>query len=108
MGTSTDRVVVISGASGKLGGVVAARFAEAGYRLALLARAKDDVADLAASLPGGVGRHVPVAVDLGSAESSAAAAAVVRQELGAASVLLQLVGGYAGGRPFVENDDEEL
>ena len=103
-----DRVVAITGAGGRLGGVVAARFAEAGYGLALLGRTRDDVADLVSSLPGGPGRHVAVAVDLGSAESALAAAAVVRQELGPVGVLLQLVGGYAGGRPFAENDDAEL
>ncbi|MES1239577.1 MAG: SDR family oxidoreductase [Chloroflexota bacterium] len=108
MAEQSGRVVAITGASGKLGGVVAARFADAGYRLALLARSKDDVADLAGRLPGGAGRHVGVGVDLGSAGSAVAAAAAVRQEMGPTSVLLQLVGGYAGGRPFVENDDEEL
>ncbi|HJP89134.1 MAG TPA: SDR family NAD(P)-dependent oxidoreductase [Candidatus Limnocylindrales bacterium] len=108
MTESNDRVVAITGASGRLGRVVAARFAEAGYRLALLGRSKDDVADLAGSLPGGAGRHAAVGVDLASAESSSAAAAAVCQELGPASVLLQLVGGYAGGRAFADNDDEEL
>ena len=103
-----DRVVAITGAGGRLGGVIAARFAEAGYRLALMDRTKDGVAGLVECLPGGAGRHLAVGVDLSSAESALAAAAAVRQELGPASVLLQLVGGYAGGRPFVENDDEEL
>jgi NAD(P)-dependent dehydrogenase (short-subunit alcohol dehydrogenase family) len=108
MTDSNDRVVAITGASGRLGRVVAARFAEDGYRLALLARDRDDVVDLIGSLPGGAGRHAAVAVDLASAESSGAAAAGVRQELGPASVLLQLVGGYAGGRSFADNDDDEL
>lgn len=102
------RVVAITGATGRLGGVVAARFAEAGYRLALLAQSRADCEDLASTLPGGLDRHVALGVDLSSAEASAAAASEVRGRLGPVSVLLQLVGGYAGGRPFAESDDTEM
>jgi NAD(P)-dependent dehydrogenase (short-subunit alcohol dehydrogenase family) len=103
-----DRVVAITGATGRLGGVVAAMFAETGARLALLAQSTADCANLAATLPGGLERHMGLGVDLGSAESAANAAVEVRDRLGPTSVLLQLVGGYAGGRPFAESDDIEL
>jgi NAD(P)-dependent dehydrogenase (short-subunit alcohol dehydrogenase family) len=108
MADLTDRVVAITGAGGRLGGVVAAGFAEAGARLALLDQSEDGVANLVATLPGGPSRHLAIGVDLGSAELATAAAGTVRDRLAPASVLLQLVGGYTGGRPFVENDDEEL
>src|SRR5829696_7928126 len=101
------RVVAITGATGRLGGVVARRFAEAGARLAVLGRSTDEAATLAAALPGGTERHIGVAADLDAA-SAAAAAGIVRERLGPTSVLLHLVGGYAGGRPFVENDDAEM
>jgi len=104
----TDRVVAITGATGMLGPVVAARFAGAGARLALLARSQDEVAALAAELPGGTERHAGFAVDLGDAASSKAVAAAVRERLGPVGVLLHLVGGYAGGTPFVDGDDEEF
>ncbi len=107
-GSGADRVVAITGATGRLGGVVAAAFAEAGYRLALLATSTEDCENLAATLPGGLDRHMGLGVDLGSAEDAAAGAATVRERLGPVSGLLQLVGGYAGGRPFVENDDTEM
>ncbi len=107
-GSGADRVVAITGATGRLGGVVAARFAEAGYRLALLAQSRADCENLAATLPGGLDRHIGLGVDLASADASSAAAVEVRERLGPVSGLLQLVGGYAGGRPFVENDDAEL
>jgi 3-oxoacyl-[acyl-carrier protein] reductase len=103
-----DRVIVISGATGKLGGTVAAHFAGTGARLALLARSEEEAAALAAELPGGADRHAGFAVDLASAESASDVAAAVRELLGPASVLLQLVGGYAGGTPFAEGDDEEF
>ena len=103
-----ERVIAITGATGKLGRVVAARFAESGARLALLARSEEEVAALAAELPGGSERHAGFAVDLDDAASAMAGAAAVRERLGSTSVLLHLVGGYAGGTPFVDGDDEEF
>ena len=103
-----DRVIVITGATGVLGRVVSAHFAESGARLALLARSEEEIAALVSTLPGGAERHTGFAVDLGDAASARAAAAAVRERLGPASVLLHLVGGYAGGTPFVDGDDEEF
>jgi NAD(P)-dependent dehydrogenase (short-subunit alcohol dehydrogenase family) len=103
-----DRVVAITGATGKLGPVVAARFADSGARLALLARTEEDVTNLASRLRGGSDRHLGLAVDLADASSATAAAARVRERLGPASVLLHLVGGYAGGTPFVDGSDDEM
>ena len=103
-----DRVIVITGATGKLGRVVSEHFAGTGARLALLARSEEEVATLASELPGGSERHAAFAVDLGDAAATAAAAAAVRGRLGPVAVLLQLVGGYAGGTPFVDGDDEEF
>ena len=103
-----ERVIAITGATGKLGRVVSAHFAGTEARLALLARSEEEVAALAAELPGGAKRHAGFAVDLGDAASAGAVAAAVRDRLGPASVLLQLVGGYAGGTPFADGDDEEF
>lgn len=104
----TDRVVVITGATGQLGQVVARRFADEGARLALLAREEESCIGLAMSLPGGAKRHRGVAVDLSDGASAVAAADTIRERLGPASVLLHLVGGYAGGTPFADGDDEEF
>ena len=102
-----DRVVVITGATGKLGPTVAAAFAEAGDRVAVLARDGAEVEALAMSLPGGPGRHIGIAADLVSAESAIGAARTVRERLSPPVVLLHLVGGYAGGT-LVEDADETL
>ena len=104
----SERVIAITGATGKLGRVVSAHFAGTGARLALLARSEEEVAALASELPGGSERHAGFAVDLGDAASAGTVAAAVRDRLGPASVLLQLVGGYAGGTPFADGDDEEF
>lgn len=103
-----DRVVVVTGATGRLGQVVVRRFADAGARLALLDRDDESCIGLAMSLPGGRKRHLGVPVNLTDAVSAGAAADTVRERMGPASVLLHLVGGYAGGTPFVEGDDEEF
>ncbi len=104
----SERVVVITGATGDLGQAVARRFAEAGDRLALLARDEESCIGLAMSLPGGAKRHKGVPVDLTDAVSAGAAADTVRERIGPASILLHLVGGYAGGTPFVDGDDDEF
>jgi NAD(P)-dependent dehydrogenase (short-subunit alcohol dehydrogenase family) len=103
----SDRVIAITGATGKLGRVVAARFAQSGARLALLARSEEKLAALASGLPGGADRHLGLAGDLADPGSAVAAAATVRDRLGTASVLLHLVGGYVGGTPFVDTSEDE-
>jgi NAD(P)-dependent dehydrogenase (short-subunit alcohol dehydrogenase family) len=104
----TDRVVAITGATGKLGRAVAARFAATGARLALLARSEQDCIELAGNLPGGLERHGAFPVDLGDAAATNQVAAQVRDRLGGTCVLLHLVGGYAGGTPFVDTKDGEM
>jgi len=99
-----DRIVVISGATGKLGPTVASRFAGAGDRLALLARDGDAVEALAASLPGGADRHAGIVADLVTEDGARGAAAAVRERLGTPSVLLHLIGGYAGGTSIEDAD----
>ena len=101
-GPMADRVVVITGATGKLGPAVAERFAADGARCALLARDEESCIGVAMGLPGGIRRHRGVPVDLSDPVSAAAAADTVREKLGPAQVLLHLVGNYAGGVPFDE------
>ena len=101
---AATRIVVITGATGKLGPTVAGRFAGAGDRLALLARDGDAVETLAASLPGGADRHAGIAADLVTEEGARGAAAAVHVRLGAPTVLLHLIGGYAGGTSIEDAD----
>jgi 3-oxoacyl-[acyl-carrier protein] reductase len=99
-----DRIVVISGATGKLGPTVAHRFAAGGDRLALLARSADELDALVADLPGGLQPHAGIAVDLLTPDGASAAAAAVHERVGAPSVLLHLLGGYAGGTSIEDAD----
>ena len=101
-GPMADRIVVITGATGKLGPTVAERFAAEGARLALLARDEESCIGVAMGLPGGIKRHRGIPVDLSDPVSATAAADGVREKLGPPHVLLHLVGNYAGGVPFDE------
>lgn len=102
-----ERVVVITGATGKLGPAVAERFAADGARLALLARDEESCIGVAMSLPGGIRRHRGIPVDLLDPVSATAAADTVREKLGHPQVLLHLVGTYLGGAPFEEGPIED-
>lgn len=102
-----ERVVVITGATGKLGPAVAERFAADGARLALLARDEESCIGVAMSLPGGIRRHRGIPVDLSDLVSATAAADTVREKLGRPQVLLHLVGTYLGGAPFEEEPLED-
>jgi NAD(P)-dependent dehydrogenase (short-subunit alcohol dehydrogenase family) len=102
-----DQVVVVTGATGLLGPVVARRFADAGARLALLAREEESCIGVAMGLPGALKRHIGVPVDLADVISAEAAADTVRERLGPASILLHLVGGYIGGTSLVDTSDDE-
>ena len=102
-----ERVVVITGATGKLGPAVAERFAADGDRLALLARDEESCIGVAMSLPGGIRRHRGIPVDLSDLVSATAAADTVREKLGQPQVLLHLVGTYLGGAPFEDSPLED-
>ena len=102
-----ERVVVITGATGKLGPAVAERFAADGARLALLARDEESCIGVAMSLPGGIRRHRGIPVDLSDLVSATAAADTVREKLGHPQVLLHLVGTYLGGTPFEDGPLED-
>ena len=101
---AADRIVVVTGATGKLGPTVAGRFAAEGDRLALLARDRDAVEALVASMPGGADRHAGIAADLVTEEGAHGAATAVHDRLGTPSVLLHLIGGYAGGTSIEDAD----
>jgi NAD(P)-dependent dehydrogenase (short-subunit alcohol dehydrogenase family) len=94
-----NRVVVITGATGGLGRVVAARMAAEGARLALLGTSAERLEGLAATLPAAAERLLLRAVDLRDGAATTAAAEAVIARWGRAEIVLHLVGGWAGGDP---------
>jgi NAD(P)-dependent dehydrogenase (short-subunit alcohol dehydrogenase family) len=103
-----DRIAVVTGATGRLGGLVTARFAEAGARIAAIGRRAEALAERVAGLPGGADRHLGLAVDLTDAAATMRAAAQVYERLGRPSILLHLAGGYRGEAGIVEAPSAEL
>ncbi len=104
----TDRVVLITGATGELGPYVARAFAQTGARLALTARKLEQAEALAADLGLGADRALPYVVDLTQAASVAAWVAAIQAQWGRADVLVNLAGGYKPGQPVHELEDADL
>ncbi len=103
-----DRVVLITGATGKLGRVVVADFAAAGATLALVGRNRDRLAALASDLGLAVDRWTPAVADLTDPEATRTAVDAVVERFGRVDIVLHLVGGWAPGAPVVELTAENL
>ncbi len=101
------RVAVISGATGDLGRVVAGALAAAGARLALLGTSEERLGSLVAEL-GGSRDHLTCVVDLTNAAGAPAAAAAVVERFGRVDVVVQLLGGWAGGQATTEVPDDAV
>ena len=104
----TDRVVLITGATGEFGPYVARAFAATGARLSLTARKLAEAEDLAATLGLDPDRALPHAVDLTQADSVAAWVDAIRARWARADVLVNLAGGYRPGKPVHELADADL
>ena len=103
-----DRVAIITGASGGLGSVVARQFAERGARLALLDRSRERLERLAADLGLTDDRYLLSTSDLTDPAAARAAAKDVVGKFGRAEILLNLVGGFTGGKEVVQLAEDDL
>lgn len=106
--SQADRVVLITGATGGLGRVVARTFAEDDARLALTGTDEGRLRALATDLALDSERWLPVVVDLRDRDAARSALAAMEAALGRIDVLLHLVGGYTGGTPIAELDPEDV
>jgi NAD(P)-dependent dehydrogenase (short-subunit alcohol dehydrogenase family) len=103
-----DRVTVISGATGGLGKVAAHLFANAGASLALVSRSQEKLDEMAAELGLPEERVFVYACDLSDAEKAEAAAKAVQDRFGRIEILLNVVGGWIGGKTVLETSDEDF
>ena len=101
------RVAVLTGATGALGRVVAARLAEAGARLVLAGRDEARLREVASDLGLTDDGWLAVTGDLDAA-GSASVAKATEATFGAVHIVVHLVGGYAGGTPIAETDPTDL
>jgi NAD(P)-dependent dehydrogenase (short-subunit alcohol dehydrogenase family) len=101
--TFDGKVVMITGAAGSLGRAVAAAFAAAGAKLALLDRKAES---LAAAYGAEGDALLPLAADLGDGVKVMAAADKARQKFGRIDALCNIAGGFHMGEAVHETTDE--
>lgn len=104
----SERVAVITGATGGLGRVAARQLAGQGARLALFGSHPERLAALASELGLPDTHYLTHVLDLRDPASGRAAAEAVYQRFGRADILLHLVGGFAGGTPVAGLDPAVL
>lgn len=96
------KTAVIAGATGGLGRVVTSSLAQAGVRLALMGRSEEHLNRLADELGLPAAQYLTAAVDLTQPDSLGPTVRAVKEKLGNANLLLNLVGGWLGGKTLVE------
>ena len=103
-----DRVVVITGATGGLGRVVAKRFADLGARLVLVGTSPEKLDELSLELGLSEQRLMALALDLGIDDSAQKLYEAVKNKFGKADILLHFVGGWIGGAPVARVNPQDL
>jgi NAD(P)-dependent dehydrogenase (short-subunit alcohol dehydrogenase family) len=98
----TDRIVMVTGAAGNLGGAVARAFQAAGAKLVLVDRRPDRLPRLFPELADSAGHYMATSVDLTDAESVGAMAEEGLRRFGRIDVLVNAAGGYRAGTPVHE------
>jgi NAD(P)-dependent dehydrogenase (short-subunit alcohol dehydrogenase family) len=105
----TGRVVVVTGATGNLGGATARAFARAGARLALVGRDLESLRATAAGHAAANGVEVEAfAADLSDATATLALARDVVARFGAIDSVAHTAGAFRGGQSVVETPVETL
>ncbi len=104
----TDRVVLITGATGGLGRAAARSFAAEGARLALAGTDERRLRDVASESGLADDRWAPIVADLSARDATREALAAAETRLGRLDILLHLVGGWAGGTPIADLDPKEM
>jgi len=102
------KAVVVAGAAGGLGSVASAAFGAAGANLALLGRDSGKLEELASGLHLPAGRMLTQACDVGAPKEVEAAADAILAKFNSVDVLVNLVGGWIGGKTIFETKQEDL
>lgn len=105
MSEFTNKVVLITGATGNVGRATARRFAREGARLALVARVASDLDALVGELNTDT---LVLEADLTNADDVERVVSQVEAAWGQIDVLVHAVGGYAGGKAVYEPGTELL
>ncbi len=104
----TDRVAVITGATGATGSTIARSLAEQGARLAIFSTSAEKLEKLASKLGLPKERVLTGAHDLTQAEGAQEAAKQVMEKYGRVDILAHVVGGWTGGKALTEVPASEV
>lgn len=108
MTSMTDRVFVITGATGATGQAAARAFAERGVSLALLSDDRNTLDSLARDLNLPAARILTLTADLRKAGAVHSAAEAVTVKFGRVDGLIHLVGGWVGGKTLAEASADDF
>jgi 3-oxoacyl-[acyl-carrier protein] reductase len=103
-----NRTIVITGATGALGTLVAKTFAERGDNLALLSHDQVKLDSLARELKLPETHLLTLAADLSNGDAVRSAADAVTKKFGSVHGLIHLVGGWTGGKTIPETPKADL
>jgi 3-oxoacyl-[acyl-carrier protein] reductase len=103
-----SKTIVISGATGALGNLVAKTFAARGDKLALLSHNQTKLDSLARELKLPETHLLTLAADLSNGDAVRSAADAVTKKFGSVHGLIHLVGGWTGGKTIPETPKEDL
>lgn len=95
-------VIVIAGATSPSGQAIAHRFASNGALLALFSRDAEKLSHLSQTIGLSSKHLVTAALDFRQTEAASQAAAIVQAHFGRCDVLINLVGGWLGGKTIEE------
>lgn len=103
-----NKTIVITGATGALGKLVATTFAADGHNIALLDRNQDKLDSLVSDLNLPADRLYAQTIDLLNGQAVHDSAEAVHSKFGSVHALFHLVGGWTGGKTFAETPDDDL
>jgi len=103
-----ERVAIISGATGGLGKETTRRFAEAGAQLVLLGRNTDKLDSMVREMGLDSERVLSQSVDLSDHQSVEAVKAAALKKFGRIDILINLIGGWIGGKEVIETDYSDI
>lgn len=104
----SDKVILITGATGALGSKTAHAFAAQGHSLVLLDHGQDELDSLAGELDLPPERFLATVVDLRDGQAVRAAAEAVSDKFGGVHGLIHLVGGWVGGKTLTEASPDDM
>jgi NAD(P)-dependent dehydrogenase (short-subunit alcohol dehydrogenase family) len=102
-----ERVVLITGATGAVGGVIGRMMAEEGYRLALTGRNRDTLTALAKELGLPGERLMAHPADLASESEVQELIGAVSERMGGVDILINVAGGWTGGKKVADTSEQE-